>query len=66
MKLAKVVLTIFPFFWTIGMVPFANRVWPMVLGLPFLAFWLVCSIPVSLGCIWGLYQIDLKHDRDAR
>ncbi len=60
----KVVLTLIPFAWIIGMIPFVNRVRPIVLGLPFLAFWLVAGIPVTFVCLLGLYNIDSKHNRD--
>ncbi len=62
----KVVLSLFPFVWIIGVIPIVNRVRPFVCGLPFLAFWLVMGIPVCFICIWGLYKIDNKHDGDAR
>jgi hypothetical protein len=66
MKLAKVVLTLFPFVWIVGMIPVVNRVQPIILGLPFMAFWLVAGIPVTFVCIWGLYNIDSKHNGDSR
>jgi len=66
MKLARVVLTLFPFFWVIGMVPFVNRVRPIVLGLPFLAFWLVAGIPVAFVCLLGLYSIDSKRNGGSK
>jgi hypothetical protein len=66
MKLIRVVLTLFPFFWIIGMMPFVNRVRPFVFGLPFLAFWLVAGIPVAFVCLWGLYSIDSKRHGGSR
>jgi hypothetical protein len=47
----KIILTLIPFIWTIGMIPFVNRVKPFVLGLPFLAFWLVAGFIVAFLCI---------------
>ena len=61
----KVILTLIPFIWTIGMIPFVNRVKPMVLGLPFLAFWLIAGIFVAFVCIYILYDIDTKKNRGA-
>ena len=58
---AKVILTLIPFLWIIGMIPFVNRVRPILLGLPFLAFWLVAGIFVTFVCVWGLYHIDAKR-----
>jgi Protein of unknown function (DUF3311) len=65
MNAIKVLLTLIPFAWIVGMIPVVNRVRPILLGLPFLAFWLVAGIPVTFACIWGLYTIDSKHHRDS-
>lgn len=58
MNPVKVILTLFPFVWTIGALPFVNTVKPIVFGLPFLAFWLVCTIPISFVCLSILYKMD--------
>lgn len=65
MNPVKVVLSLIPFIWTIGLLPLANRVKPFVLGLPFLAFWLVAGIIVAFLCIKALYAIDSKNKLDA-
>ena len=65
MNLVKTILTIIPFIWTIGMIPFVNRVKPIVLGLPFLAFWLVAGIFVAFACLLTIYNIDEKNDNDS-
>jgi hypothetical protein len=65
MKRLRVLLTLIPFLWTVGMIPFVNRVKPLVLGLPFLAFWLVAGIFVAFFCIAALYRIDSKHRQDS-
>ncbi len=61
----KIILTLIPFIWTIGMIPFVNRVKPFVMGLPFLAFWLVAGIIVAFLCIKALYTIDSKRNEEA-
>jgi uncharacterized membrane protein len=61
----KIILTIIPFLWTIAMIPFANRVKPIVLGLPFLAFWLVAGIFVAFICLTILYKIDSKSNQGS-
>jgi hypothetical protein len=65
MRPVRVLLTLIPFLWTIGMIPFVNRVKPIVLGLPFLAFWLVAGILVAFLCIRALYWIDSKNRQDS-
>ena len=64
MNSVKVILTLIPFIWTIGMIPFVNRVKPFVLGLPFLAFWLIAGIVVAFLCINALYRLD-KNKNDS-
>ncbi len=65
MNLIRVILTLFPFLWIAGMIPFVNRVKPIVFGLPFLAFWLVAGIPVTFICLSILYKIDSKRNADS-
>jgi hypothetical protein len=60
----KVLLILIPFIWTIGMIPFVNRVKPLVLGLPFLAFWLVAGIFVAFVCLTVIYRMDSKDRQD--
>lgn len=65
MNPVKVILTLIPFIWSIGMIPFANRVKPFVLGLPFLAFWFVAGIAVVFVCISILYKIDTENEKKS-
>jgi hypothetical protein len=48
------------------MMPFVNRVRPILMGLPLLAFWLVLGIPVTFICLSILYKIDSKHNGGSR
>jgi len=61
----RIALTLIPFIWTIGMIPFVNRVKPIVFGLPFLAFWLVAGVFVAFFCIFALYRIDSKNNQNT-
>jgi len=65
MKPIKIIFTLFPFFWIIGMIPFVNRVRPILFGLPFMAFWLVAGIPITFICLRALYSIDSKRKGDS-
>jgi len=38
-------------------VPLWDRVYPLVLGLPFNLFWLIAWIPLSSVCLWGVYRL---------
>jgi hypothetical protein len=41
-----------PFLLFVLAIPFANRIDPVILGLPFLAFWVLLSVVVSPLAIW--------------
>jgi len=44
-----------------------DRVYPLVLGLPFNLFWLICWIPLTSGCLWGAYCLHSRRaDKGAR
>jgi Protein of unknown function (DUF3311) len=44
-----------------------DRVYPMVLGLPFNLFWLILWIGLSTLCLWGAYRLERarRKDRDG-
>jgi hypothetical protein len=42
----------------LGGVPFANRVHTLVLGLPFLLFWIVGWVILAAACMGLLYHLD--------
>jgi heme/copper-type cytochrome/quinol oxidase subunit 4 len=65
MSTLKIILTLLPFVWTIGMIPFANKVYPIVLGLPFLAFWFVAGIFLAFVCLQAIYFIDSQYRKDS-
>ncbi|MFK4064882.1 DUF3311 domain-containing protein [Streptomyces sp. NPDC029674] len=49
-----------PFVLYLGALPLANRVRPVVLGLPFLFFWLLCATLLTPVCVWLTYRGDRK------
>ena len=59
----------------LGLIPFAamclsvalwDRVDPMVLGLPFNLFWLICWIVLSTLCMWVAYRVEASRDKKDR
>ncbi|WP_163512953.1 DUF3311 domain-containing protein [Fodinicola acaciae] len=46
-------------------VPFANRIEPVVAGLPFLAFWTLLSVVVTPVAIWLAARGDHRYRSDA-
>jgi hypothetical protein len=52
---------------TLGMmggVVFANRVRPLVLGLPFLFFWIAAWVVATSLILWWILTLDRAHERD--
>ena len=46
-------------------VPFANRVHRLVLGLPFLLFWIVCCVVLTSAVMALVGSLDAKRAADA-
>jgi hypothetical protein len=51
-------LALVPFIAICFSVPLWDRVYPLVLGLPFNLFWLICWIPLTSLCLWGAYRLQ--------
>jgi hypothetical protein len=56
----------------LGLIPFAamclsvalwDRVDPMILGIPFNLFWLICWIVLSTLCMWAAYRVEAARDK---
>ncbi|QEV64717.1 DUF3311 domain-containing protein [Streptomyces spectabilis] len=47
-----------PFVLYLGALPFANRVDPVVLGLPFLFVWLLGATLLTPVAVWLTYRTD--------
>jgi hypothetical protein len=44
-----------------------DRVYPLVFGLPFNLFWLICWIPLTSLCLWGAYRLhNGRIDKGAK
>ncbi|MFP5021667.1 DUF3311 domain-containing protein [Pseudonocardia phyllosphaerae] len=58
-------LAVLPWLGFLGGVPFANRVEPYVLGLPFLLFWVVTWVVLTAVCMSLVYVTDpVNRTRD--
>jgi hypothetical protein len=51
-------LIVVPFLGMLGGIPFANRVTPYVLGMPFLLFWVVLWVVLTSLILWVVYRFD--------
>jgi hypothetical protein len=63
-KLIIVLLTIVPFILMLGAIPFVNRIYPIIFGLPFLAFWLFAGMLITPLCTFAIYLLQ-KSERSA-
>jgi len=45
-------------------VPLWDRVYPLVLGLPFNIFWLIAWMPLTSLCMWGVYRLRKSADSE--
>jgi uncharacterized protein DUF3311 len=54
-------LAVLPFLGLLGGIPFANRVTPFVLGLPFILFWIVLWVVISSLIMWVIYSMDPRN-----
>jgi hypothetical protein len=53
-----------PFLAVCFSVPLWDRVYPLVLGLPFNLFWLMSWIPLTSLCLWGAYRLHGSRRRE--
>ena len=58
-------LAVVPAIGMLGGVPFANRVRPYVLGLPFLLFWVTAWVVLTSAIMWLIYARDRAGERNA-
>ena len=54
-------LAALPFLGLLGGIPFANRVTPFVLGLPFILFWIVLWVVITSVIMWVIYSMDPRN-----
>jgi len=57
-KIMIIILIILPFVVLLGAIPFVNRIEPIILGLPFLHFWLFLGMIVTPLCTYAIYRIQ--------
>jgi len=60
---AILLLASLPFLAVCFSVALWDRVYPMVLGLPFNIFWLIAWMPLTSACLWGAYRLHMSHHR---
>jgi uncharacterized membrane protein YdbT with pleckstrin-like domain len=59
-RLPSLLLALIPFIAMCFSVPLWDRIYPMVLGLPFNFFWLTLWIVLTPLCMWAAYRIETR------
>ena len=57
-------LGVLPTVGMLGGIVFANRVRPLVLGIPFLFFWIAAWVVATSLVMWVILRLDRTHERD--
>ena len=65
-SLGAVLAGLIPFIAMCFSVSLWDRVFPMILGLPFNLFWLVSWILLTPLCMWGAYALEIRHTSTLR
>lgn len=63
-SLRSILLGVIPFTATCFTVSLWDRIYPMVLGLPFNIFWLILWLLLTPLCMWGAYRIETRRSAD--
>jgi hypothetical protein len=43
-----------------------DRIYPMVLGLPFNLFWLILWLVLTPACLWGAYRLEVSRAANGK
>ena len=57
-RVGAILLGLIPFVAICFSVSLWDRVYPMVLGLPFNFFWLISWLFLTPLCMWGVYRLE--------
>jgi hypothetical protein len=64
--LGSIFLGLIPFVASCFTVSLWDRIYPMVLGLPFNFFWVILWMILTPICLWGAYRIETRRDQELR
>jgi hypothetical protein len=64
-SLGAICLGLIPFFAMCFSVSIWDRVYPMVLGMPFNLFWLLSWIVLTTLCLWAAYCLEASRTSKA-
>jgi Protein of unknown function (DUF3311) len=64
-SLGAILLGLLPFAGVCFSVSLWDRIYPIVLGMPFNFFWLISWIVLTPLCMWAAYRLEVAPDTEA-
>lgn len=64
-KRVAIFLGSIPFLALVFALPFVNRLEPIILGLPFILFWIILWVFLTPFILMAAYRLEKKFDRDG-
>jgi hypothetical protein len=64
-SLGAIALGLVPFVGVCFSVSLWDRVYPMVLGIPFNFFWLISWLLLTPLCMWRAYRLEVRRTSEA-
>jgi len=64
-SLGSILLGLIPFVATCFTVSLWDRVFPIVLGLPFNFFWLILWLLLTPLCMWAAYRLEARRNSET-
>ncbi len=65
-SLGAILFALIPFVAVCFSVPLWDRIYPIVLGLPFNFFWLILWMFLTPLCMWGAYRLEAPRASGGR
>lgn len=65
-SLGAILMALIPFVAICFSVSLWDRIYPVILGLPFNFFWLITWLLLTPVCMWGAYRLEATHPSDSR
>ncbi|HHF42646.1 MAG: hypothetical protein DRI99_05880 [Candidatus Aminicenantes bacterium] len=63
-KKLALLLGLIPFVTLVFALPLVNRLYPVILGLPFLLFWILLWVALTPLFLWAAYHLEKKDAQD--
>jgi len=65
-SIGSILLGLIPFLAICFSVSLWDRIYPLVLGLPFNFFWLIAWLFLTPLCMWGAYRLETPGPADGK